>query len=159
MKYQHISKYNQKSTYKFTKGIKWIPWLAHPMKDAQGVRYAWRSCQDALYSKISEWGNPIWQIHIIYNEGNLENWNISCTKGKEINWDSHSSDERTGNSLNHICVRMRPLHIWCCKNILPRSHKRTNVYPHKKNNLGRLARESESLVFEYKDIDLRMFLK
>ena len=88
------------------------------MKDAQGVRYAWRSCQEALYSRISEWGNLIWQIHIIYNEGNLENWNISCTKGKEINWDSHSSDERTGNSLNHIRVRMRPLRIWGCKSML-----------------------------------------
>ena len=89
------------------KSLSRIPWHSEAMKGVstnEMLRGAGR--------KLWSGGTRMRKLYILQiefidlQERNLVNWNISVTRGKESNSDSHSSGERKGNSLNYSLYKV-----------------------------------------------------
>ena len=85
---------------KFNYSIKWMPWLECPKKDVLICDKPGGVDKKRYNSRISEWVNLIWVIHIIRNGRTHCELKYLSSNGKEIKRDSLSSDERNGNSPN-----------------------------------------------------------
>ena len=90
--------------YKYTYGTKWIPWLTHPMKDAQDCDMLGEAVMKR-YTPRSPNGGTQYRKPVLPIWWTLAELKYLSKQGKEIKWDSRSSDERNGISLNSLCAK------------------------------------------------------
>ena len=90
-------------------GLQRMPWRQKAMKDVASCDKL-RGVAHTLWSGDVRMGEPAgitgaWKWIHSFQRANGGKWNISVPSGKEIKWDSLSSGERTGRSLNPLYVK------------------------------------------------------